>query len=93
MTKEIEERIRRLVDPGAYNNDAEYHATIALLRSWLLKTEMAMKDEGVDWDVADRVLKRLVYATPDGAEAARRMAQRNDEITRLMSMPPKRNPQ
>jgi hypothetical protein len=81
---EVEERVRRLVDPGAFNNDAEYHATVALLRSWLTKTEMAMEDEGVDTGVIRRVLNRLVYATPDGAEAVRRLDARHQEMTRLM---------
>lgn len=84
MDGEIEDRIGKLIDRRAYADDAAYYGTVSMLRSWLAKTEMAMQDEGVDPRVIHRVLSRLVYAAPDGADAHVRMALKREQVELLM---------
>lgn len=81
---ETERRLNRLVDQGAYLKDAYYHAQVALLRSWLHGVEDAMEDEKIPSGTIQRVLNRLVYACPSGADAYERMERHDEDFRRMM---------
>ena len=73
-------RINALIDPSMYHQDAQYHAEVARLRLMLRMIEMALKDEGVDQDVAERVVNRLVYGVPDPGAGYTRQQELRDRI-------------
>jgi hypothetical protein len=79
----LDERLNKLVDPAMYDKDAFYHAQVTCFRQWLVAAEMAMEDEDVDQITIDRVLNRMVYATPDGASAYERQERFNEAIKRI----------
>ena len=81
------ERLGRLVDRRLYNTDAMYHAEVRRFQHLLDITRMAMEDEGVDPRVIDRVLNRIVYGVPDGADAYERIDKHREEVRRLMTEP------
>jgi hypothetical protein len=68
MNSETERRLVALTDRDMYNSDAQYHAEVAMLRQWLRMMELAMEDEGIEDDRAQRVLHRMVFAVPSGAD-------------------------
>jgi hypothetical protein len=88
VNDKIEQRLRHLVDPEMHNQDAFYAAQVACFRNFLLAAEMGMEDEGIDPRTIDRVLNRMVYATPDGASAYSRVAARDAELKAIMNGPP-----
>jgi hypothetical protein len=46
-----------------YQTDSVFHASIHMAEQWLTLTRMALTDEGIDREVTDRVLRRLLYGT------------------------------
>ena len=88
-------RIGRLVDRNLMGTDAYYNAQVRLFRNWLVGAEMAMEDEGVDLTVIERVLNRMIYGTPSGAEAYERIENDAERLhlTKIMgTVPPMRAP-
>lgn len=75
LPETTEQRLRALTAQQPYADDAWYHAVVERFRAWLIATELALEDEGVTSATAERILNRLVYATPTGAEAHERQAQ------------------
>lgn len=73
LMDELEQRLRRLVDPEMFHNDALYHAQISQFRSWLDAARMAMEDESIDSRDITRVLNRMVFGCPTGSEAHERL--------------------
>ncbi len=82
------ERMNALVDREAVRNDPMYKMTVSLFSSWMTAVELALDDEHVDQVTAQRVLNRLVYATPAGAEAHLRIAEFQTAIRTVMETPP-----
>src|ERR1017187_6653236 len=87
MNEHTEERLRELIEPSLMQNDATYHAQVAMFRRWLVATEGAMDDEGISAEVADRVLNRLVWAHPDGAGAHVRLEHTKEAIEHMRQCP------
>jgi hypothetical protein len=83
-----DERLRKLMDPVAAEKDAFYAAQIAVFRNFLVAFEDAMEDENVDHGVIQRVLNRVVYATPSGADAYLRIEANEREFKQLMETTP-----
>lgn len=83
----LTQRVRRLIDPVASEKDAFYAAQVSILRNFLAVFEMAMEDEDIDERTIERVLNRVVYATPSGADAYERIERDDREYKRLMGMP------
>lgn len=77
-------RMDALCDREAAHTDPMYKTTLSLFRSWLTAVEMALRDEHVDPEAAQRVLNRLVYATPAGAEAHLRLAGQQMALEQAM---------
>ena len=84
----MQDRLNALVDRKMYDADPWYHAMISVFRSWLLATEMAMEDEEIAEGTRDRVLNRLVYATPNGVDAYERIARQEEDLQRIMTQAP-----
>lgn len=68
----VERKLRHLVDPSMNSHDAYYHAITSQFRSWLSSAHMAMEDEEVGTETIERVLNRMVYGHPSGAQAYER---------------------
>lgn len=83
-----EQRLRALIDPKMYDQDAFYHATVSIFRAFLTAMEHAMEDEDVERPTIERVLNRVVYACPTGADAYERVEQNARELKRLMETKP-----
>lgn len=66
------DRLGRLVDRHLYNTDAQYHADVRRVSHLIEMTRMALEDEDVAPDVIERVVNRLVYGVPSGADAYER---------------------
>lgn len=81
------ERAEQFVDQYAAHHDAQYRATVETFRRWLEMTEMAMADEDVPSDVRGRVLNRLLFGTPSGADAYERIERRKRDIEIAMTAP------
>lgn len=65
--------------PGAQEANAlnaEYHAQIALLRRLLTVADLVMEDEGVPESVRLRVLRTVMYGSPDEGAAERQQVDR-----------------
>ena len=82
-----DERLRKLMDPVAAEKDAFYAAQVTTFRAFLMAFEDAMEDEEVDPGIIQRVLNRVVYATPNGADAYLRIEANEREFKRLMETP------
>lgn len=76
MNPETEKRLQGLVDRGLMHSDAFYQAQITQFRAWLNAAEDAMRDEDVPGEVIARILNRMVYGAPSGADAHIRIEQR-----------------
>lgn len=85
LSEQIENRLRQMVDRGANHNDPMYHLQLIMFREWLQRTMMAMEDEGVPPEQAERVANRLLYAHPDGASAYERMDRDKRQLNELMN--------
>jgi hypothetical protein len=85
---EFNKRLERLVDSKLYQSDAFYHSQVSTFRTWLIVTELAMKDEDIDPSVAERVLNRVVYGTPSGADAHLRIERDAELLEQFRKMPP-----
>jgi hypothetical protein len=93
LNDRTEERLRKLIEPISYANDAYYHASVSMFRAWLQGAEMAMEDEDVDPGTIQRILDRLVYGTPtpfDPSDTVRMKRKDLEEILRN-SVTPKIN--
>lgn len=72
--------------PGAYRaymNDATHHYQVDLVDTILATVDMAMEDEGVPEAARQRIIRTVVYGSPNPADAELRMAQ-NEETKREM---------
>lgn len=95
--REVERRVneRYLAEPmqrDAFRKDPQHHLNVDLLRKMVTATEQAMTAEGISVEVRDRVVHRLLfgeppesYAEPDFREAHRRMADRDQAVTKRMT--------
>lgn len=69
---------KQVVDTGgeaAYMHDAQYHAQIHQLGTMLTMVDRAMRLEGVDRLVRDRVVKTVIYGVPNPIDAEARIEQ------------------
>ena len=73
LPRSVEIKLNRLVDTYADQHDATYHQMRSTFVQWLETTQMALEDEGVNYQVIERVLNRLVFGHPSGALAYERM--------------------
>ena len=85
--RRYESLLAGLVDRNAVANDPWYHTQIAMFRNWLRATEAAMEDEDVERRVIERVLNRIVYATPSGADAYERIERQRLDLEAIRQMP------
>jgi hypothetical protein len=83
MNETTERRLNALIDREACNSDAFYAAQISQLRTWLTMTELALEDEGIEPATVERILNRLVYGTPSGADAPLRR-HTDEEMRKLI---------
>lgn len=70
----VDDHMRR--DPNArqaYYHDALYSAQIRFLRGMLRLADEVMEHEGVPERVRERVVRCVIYGTPDGADAVIRI--------------------
>jgi hypothetical protein len=65
-----------LVAGTAYRGDGEFHAEMAAVRRWLASMDAAMDAERIGEEVRERVLRTVVFGTPDPDVAVERMARR-----------------
>lgn len=72
LPEDVERKLRKLVNPEMYHQDAYYHAQTSQFRHWLIATKLAMEDELVDEDTIACVLNRMVYGHPSGSESYER---------------------
>jgi hypothetical protein len=86
--EEVTHRLNRLVDPQCFRDDAQYVAQVHIFRNWLIQAEMAMEDEGVDHAVARRVINRMVFGCPNGADSQERM-QREQQVLEMIRNTPR----
>lgn len=89
LSEQVENRLRQMVDRGANHNDPMYHLQLIMFREWLQRTMMAMEDEGVPPEQAERVANRLLYAHPDGASAYERIDRDKHILNELRNRPPR----
>jgi hypothetical protein len=68
-----EQRFEGLVNREMYQRDAMYRSQVTYMRTLMRLTELAMEDEDVEPSVRARVLNRLAYGTPSGADAYERI--------------------
>lgn len=71
----ISRYLRRM--PGAkeaHALDPQYHAQISLLRRMLSVADMVMEDEGVPEEIRLRVIRTIMYGSPDEGAAERQQA-------------------
>lgn len=92
MNEQTEARLKHLIDPKSYATDVWYHAQVSTFRSWLLAAEMAMRDEDVSNRTIERVLNRMVFATPTPVMGPDNvMVKREDLENLIMSQDPRRH--
>jgi hypothetical protein len=73
MSREVDEIIARFLDrmPGAansYYHDPTYHAQFTFMKRVLYSVDMAMEDEGVDQEIRNRIMRSVLFATPEPDE-------------------------
>lgn len=75
--------------PGDLRLDAAYQLELGVIRSLLGILEDSLREEGVDGETALRVVRRMLYGTPDpDADAARwRMRQQEEALAMAMIAP------
>jgi hypothetical protein len=78
--EDIHRRVERFVDRAAALIDARYHAEILFLKNLFVRIAEAMRDEGVDESVVERVINTLTYGTPYGVDAHERVELTNQRI-------------
>lgn len=86
---EEEERYRRRM-PGAAKaaaTDPMYHFQTTWLRSMLDLADMVMEDEGVPPEVRRKVVRGLLYGSPNVADAELRVEQREVMVRHLLETP------
>lgn len=67
--------------PGAhhaYMNDPTTHYQVQLMDAILATVDMAMEDEGVPEDARQRIIRTVVYGSPNPADAEVRIAQQKE---------------
>lgn len=84
MNDEAEKRLRGLLDVDAFHDDVAYHMQIVLFRNWIKALDMAMIDEGLDAEMVDRVINRVVLGMPTAADVdlRKRMTKDLEEVIR-----------
>jgi hypothetical protein len=67
--------------------DPIYHFQWEHLRRVLETADMAMEDEGIPEESRSRVIRTILYGSPDEADAIRRIAEWDQQIEALRTMP------
>ena len=84
---EIDDRLRKLLDQDALHHDTLYNVQFRLFRTWITHADMAMEDEGVDPAVARRVINRMLFGCPSGADSQERMMREKQMIELIQNTP------
>lgn len=89
VRREVRSRAQRVGLGDAANCDPWAHASLRLLEEWCDHLAMALEDEGVDPELADRIIVRTITGSlPSPTDAMLRMEVRSQRIADLRLIPP-----
>ena len=93
MTRIVREAVDRyarrmgLTERSTAAQDPIYHFQWEHLRRVLETTDMAVEDEGISESSRSRVIRTILYGSPDEADAMRRIEEHELQVEVLRKMP------
>ena len=84
----VRDYFRRTGQPGDMSLDACYQYEMTVLRDMLSRLEVILDDEGVPHEVAERVIRCMLYGSPSPAAAGERMRREAEMVKLLAGRPP-----
>lgn len=82
-----QEHLQRVGGREMYDRDPTYRASMSVLRDFVRHLGIVLEDEGIPPELAERIVRGVLYGSPNVADAEQRMRDRELIAEALMHRP------